>query len=121
MTYPLDTKIRSCIDCGNEYAERTGRGKQSPRCDDCRRKHNRVTGSLRSLRHTMATMREWIEVFGPRIIREKEDLSERQDHRCLRCDRHRKLYAALNADGQMIGLCGACYAVRDQLEGAHRG
>lgn len=110
-----------CTDCGADYEERAGRGRQSLRCDDCRIKHGRVLGQTRSLRHTLATLAEWVEVFGPRIIKEKEALTDQQDRRCIRCGRTRKLYAALDADGQMIGLCGACHSIREQLtEGASR-
>lgn len=72
---------------------------------------------IRQLRHTNTTINEWIEALGPIILDWKEDLSDRQERRCLNCGSlASRLYFAFPADAvdptpeQLIGLCAGCHA-----------
>ena len=86
-----------------------GRGSQSPYCPDCRRRRSDILARIRQLRQANTIANEWIEALGPLIIRMKEDLSEKQDGRCSRCGKRRRLYFAQTTDEQPTLVCVDCH------------
>ena len=95
----------TCEGCGTAFPPRPGRGVQSRWCDDCRSRRKRAAAAVRNIRHSMATVNEWVEALGPRIVAEKEALTLKQAGRCAVCGRARKLYFAIHEDDSLYGLC----------------
>jgi hypothetical protein len=63
------------------------------------------------LRHALAQMYEWVDALAPDIIQQKEELSQRQDGRCLDCMKRRKLYFA-RENSVLVGVCINCQDLR---------
>ena len=101
---------RPCRTCGAPCEVRPGRGRQSPYCDGCRKQRERALAGIRMLRHTNTTVNEWIEALGPTILSWKEDLTRKQNGKCLRCGKRQRLYFAIDPGDQLVGLCNACHA-----------
>lgn len=52
-------KLNKCIDCGRELPELKGKGRKSPRCDDCRKAWGRARARLRQEKHRAGKPSTW--------------------------------------------------------------
>lgn len=108
----IDEATRTCPDCEREFVPRSGRGPKSSLCPDCQRGRRRRSAQLRGLRHSLATLAEWVDVLGPEAIKRKEAIAESQGGQCADCGKARKLYLAEDPDGRIVGVCLTCHSQR---------